>query len=66
MVLDMRLKVLIGLGTFIMSLFTLIMPTIAIPDCPSIVGPDMDSIPAIMAFGSSVRPSPLSLFVLCA
>ena len=48
----MRLKVAIGVGTFILGLFTVIVPTFAIPDCP----PEAMAVPAVKPFEPIVRP----------
>ena len=56
--LDMRLEVTIGVGTLILSLFTVIVPTFTIPDC---VPHDMAyPPPAIRPFEPMVRPEPHS------
>ena len=48
----MRLKVAIGLGTFILGLFTVIVPTFAIPDC----APEAMAVPTVKPFEPIVRP----------
>lgn len=54
--LDMRLKVAIGVGTFILGLFTVIVPVFAIPDC---VPSDMAvPPPPVQPFVPFVRPQP--------
>lgn len=54
--LDTRLKVAIGVGTFVLGLFTVIVPTFAIPDCV----PENMAVPPppVKPFEPFVRPEP--------